>query len=116
VPGPAGTPLDRAHVHAARFNEAVVVGGWAMFAERFAPDATLRFPDVPVPAPYGRDAILAAYDAQPPDETLRVLEAATDPDEPGVDVVRFAWASGATGTMRIRWSGDLVADLAVTFD
>jgi hypothetical protein len=30
-------------------------------------------------------------------------------------VVPFAWASGATGTMRIRWSDELVTDLAVTF-
>ena len=115
MPGSAGTPLDRGLAHAARFNEAVVAGSWATFAERFAPDATLRFPDIPVPDAHGRDTIRGAYEAHPPDETLRVREAVADPDEPGVDLVQFVWASGATGTMRIRWSDHLVADLAITF-
>ena len=67
-------------------------------------------------AAYGRDAILAAYEARPPDETLQVLDVADDPAEPGTDVVRFRWASGARGTMRLRWRGELVAELEVRFD
>jgi hypothetical protein len=32
-----------------------------------------------------------------------------------VDEIRFAWDSGSTGTMILRWSGDLTAELTVTF-
>jgi steroid Delta-isomerase len=115
MPGPLSGPERRARAHAERFNAAVVSGDWSAFARWFAPDASLRFTNAPVPPAYGRDAILAAYDAHPPDETLRVLDAAADPDRPDVDVVRFAWASGDPGTMRIRWRDELVAELEVTF-
>jgi hypothetical protein len=114
-----GAPDDhrrrRALEHAARFNEAVVSGDWAGFAERFALDAQLRFVAVPVPEARGRNAIRATYEAQPPDETLRVLDVVGDPVADDVDVVRFAWASGERGTMRIRWQHELVAELEVSF-
>ena len=108
-------PGRRALLHAERFNAAVLSGDWAAFARWFATDASLRFTNAPVPPAHGRDAILAAYEAQPPDETLRVLDVAQDPARPDVDVVRFAWASGEPGTMRIRWRDELVAELVVTF-
>jgi hypothetical protein len=33
-----------------------------------------------------------------------------------VDTVAFAWPSGVTGTMTLRWDGEPVADLVVSFD
>ncbi len=105
----------RALAHAERFNAAVTSGDWVSFAHCFAADARLSFPGTPVPPASGREAILAAYEAQPPDETLQVLDVADDPSDPAVDVVRFAWASGEPGTMRLRWHGELVAELEVTF-
>jgi steroid delta-isomerase len=108
--------VPRAEAHAARFNAAVASGEWATFVDGFAPDALLRFADARVPAAQGRAAILAAYEASPPDDTIRVLSAEVDPASPDVDVVRFGWARGGSGTMRLRWSGDLVAGLEVAFD
>lgn len=105
----------RAHRHAVRFNAAVTSGDWAGFVRSFTTDARLSFTNAPVPSADGREAILAAYTAQPPDESLQVLDVSADPSAPEVDLVRFAWASGGLGTMRIRWSGDLVAALVVSF-
>jgi hypothetical protein len=32
-----------------------------------------------------------------------------------VDQLWFAWDNGGTGTMTLRWSGDLIAELTVAF-
>src|SRR5215469_5900237 len=104
---------ERAASHVAAFNDCVRSGNWADFAGRFRPDATMRFTGVPVGPFAGRDAIAAAYTAQPPTDTLTVTRAASSGD---VDELWFAWDSGgATGTMILRWSGDLIAELTVTF-
>ncbi len=112
---PDAEPLRRAHEHVQRFNDAVTSRDWAGFARRFTDDAVLSFVNVPLPPSHGRAAIQAAYEAQPPDDTVDVLDAGPDPDDPDVDVVRFAWANGELGTMRLRWEGDLVAGLEVAF-
>lgn len=102
----------RAAGHVAAFNDSVRSGDWAAFAERFTPDATMRFVSVPVGPFAGREAIGAAYASQPPSDTLTVSRAASSGD---VDELWFAWDKGGTGTMALRWSGDLIAELTVTF-
>ena len=103
----------RVQRHVEALNTAVRDGRWPNFAERFTPNARMRFVGVPAGPFTGRDAIAAAYAQQPPTELLQALRVETDGD---VDVVGFAWASGSVGTMRLEWAGDLVAVLEVSFD
>ena len=102
----------RAAEHVAAFNRSVRSGDWAAFAGRFTPDAAMRFVGVPAGPFAGREAIAAGYAAQPPSDTLTVSRAVSSGD---VDELWFAWDSGGTGTMTLRWSGELVAELTVTF-
>jgi hypothetical protein len=102
----------RVVAHLAAFDEAVATGRWAPFAGHFAEDAVMRFPDLPVPDAVGREAIHAAYVANPPEDTMVATGAVTDGD---TDEVEFAWSRGGTGTMRITWQGDLVHTLEVRF-
>jgi hypothetical protein len=104
---------ERAVRHVAAFNETVRSGEWAGFAGRFALDATMRFVGVPVGPFTGRDAIAAAYGSAPPTDTLTVTRGTSAGD---VDELCFAWdGTGDTGTMTLHWSGDLIAELTVTF-
>ena len=99
--------------HVGRFNAAVRSGQWSGFVAAFTDDAVLTFAGVPVGPYHGRDEIAAAYAVQPPDDTLTVREASTDGD---VDTVAFDWDAGGSGTMRLRWQGDALAELIVAFD
>ena len=104
---------ERAASHVAAFNDSVRSGEWADFAGRFTPDATMRFVGIPIGPLTGRDAIAAGYASQPPSDTLTVTRALSSGD---VDQLWFAWdSSSTTGTMTLRWSGDLIAELTVTF-
>jgi hypothetical protein len=104
---------ERAARHVAAFNDSVRSGDWAGFASRFTPDATMRFAGIPVGPFTGREAIAAAYASQPPSDTLTVGRADSSGD---VDELWFTWDSGTTtGTMVLRWAGDLIAELTVTF-
>src|SRR5215813_8991153 len=110
----SGEPIsERAARHVAAFNDSVRSGEWANFAGRFTPDATMRFVGVPVGPFTGREAIAAGYASQPPSDTLTVTRGVSRGD---VDELWFAGDSGTTmGTMLLRWSGDLIAELTVTF-
>jgi steroid Delta-isomerase len=99
--------------HAAAFNAAVQSGNWGSFADRFTPDATMRFIGAPAGPFAGRAAIAEAYAEQPPTDTLTIRQM----DSTGVvDTVFFAWTAGGGGVMRLTWEGRLVASLDVTFD
>jgi steroid delta-isomerase len=103
---------QRAARHVAAYNEGVRSGDWTAFAGRFTADATMRFAGIPVGPFTGREAIAAGYAARPPTDTLTVSRAVSSSD---TDTLWFTWDNGGTGTMTLRWSGDLVADLTVTF-
>ena len=100
--------------HRSRFNAAVRSGDFAPLVELFADDADLEFEGVPVGPFHGREAIAAAYAAQPPDDELDVLDVAEEPD--GTLLERFAWRGGGTGTMRIALRDGRIARLVVRFD
>jgi hypothetical protein len=72
----------------------------------------MRFVGVPVGPFTGRESIAAGYASQPPSDTLTVSRAVSSGD---VDRLWFAWDNGGTGTMTLRWSGNLIAELTVTF-
>jgi steroid Delta-isomerase len=104
---------ERAARHVAAFNDTVQSGDWADFSARFTPDATMRFVGIPAGPFAGREAIAAAYASQPPSDTLTVVRGVSSGD---VDELWFTWdSSGAAGTMTLRWSGDLIDELTVTF-
>lgn len=102
----------RAAEHVAAFNQSVRSGDWATFADRFTPDATMRFVGVPVGPFTGREAIAAGYAAQPPSDTLAVNRAVFSGD---VDELWFTWHNGGTGTMTLHWNAGLIAELTITF-
>jgi hypothetical protein len=73
----------------------------------------MRFVGVPAGPFTGREAIAAGYASQPPSDTLTVTRGLSTGD---VDELWFTWDnSGAAGTMTLRWEGDLIAELTVTF-
>ena len=99
--------------HVAAFNAAVRSGGWAAFADRFAPDATMTFAGVPAGPFSGRSEIARAYARQPPGDTMAVQSVSSAGP---AGTVQFAWAAGGTGCMQLTWQSSLVARLEVSFD
>ncbi|GAA1644932.1 hypothetical protein GCM10009744_39510 [Kribbella alba] len=88
----------------------MTTGDWTSFAARFAEDARMSFPGLPI-GPYdGRAAIAKAYQDNPPTETMTILS--------GDDhKVRFRWSSGNTGTMHLTWTPTAhLSTLTITFD
>ncbi|TCO42191.1 SnoaL-like protein [Kribbella antiqua] len=102
--------MSRTTDHVDAFNHAVTTGDWDTFAERFAEDATMTFIGVPAGSFHGRRSIASAYRENPPTETMTIQEA-------DGDSIRFRWASGGTGTMKIGWTpAGAVQTLTVSFD
>jgi steroid Delta-isomerase len=60
--------------HVARFNHGVRTGDWSRMAELLTDDAALEFVGIPVGPFHGRDAIGAAYAAQPPSDEIVLLD------------------------------------------
>jgi steroid Delta-isomerase len=110
------TGLELLDEHVRRFNTAVRSGDFAPMVELFTEDATLEFRGVPVGPFQGRDAIAAAYAAQPPDDEVEVLSASEQGDEVQA---RYAWLRDegrAAGDMIVTRDGDRISRLVVTFD
>jgi steroid Delta-isomerase len=68
--------------HVRRFNEGVRSGDFGPMVAAFTEDGELVFEGIPVGPFIGRPAIAAAYDAQPPDDEIELL------DDDGT----YAWA------------------------
>lgn len=100
--------------HERVFNDAVASGDYAPLVRLFADDAELAFVGVPAGPFVGREAIAAAYAAQPPDDALDVVSVEEEAD--GTFVERFGWRRGGTGTMRVTLAGGKIARLVVAFD
>ena len=102
-----------AHEHIERFNAAVRSGDWREFLATLAPDAVMSYDGVPVGPFVGRDAIAAAYQTNPPTDTMDVRRVEIDGD---AEIVGFAWSRGGTGTLTIRRGAGGITGLAVVFD
>ena len=103
------------HDYVGAHNECVRTGDWEPLAEWFADDARLVFEGVPVGPFDGRDAIAAAYRAQPPDD--QVLVFAVEEGDPLT--ARYGWLrdpAAVAGVMRVTSRGGSIASLVVTFD
>ena len=69
--------------HVQTFNAAIESGDFEPLLALFALDADLEFEGAPVGRFHGRDAIAAASDAQPPNDTRTVLDARVKDDGTG---------------------------------
>jgi RimJ/RimL family protein N-acetyltransferase len=107
-----GPGLDVLYEYVARHNEGVRTGEWEGLGEVFAEGAVLELDG----AIEGRDAIVAAYRERPPDDEVRIVEAA----EEGPSVVaRYAWAAepeAQAGTLRLTRAGDRIERLIVAIE
>jgi hypothetical protein len=82
----------------------------------FDDDAEMEFRGVPVGPFHGRDAIAAAYRAQPPDDELRVLG---HRERDGRIEARYAWLAEpdvAAGELLLAAEDGLIRKLVITFD
>ncbi|HZN75444.1 MAG TPA: nuclear transport factor 2 family protein [Micromonosporaceae bacterium] len=105
---------SRVDDHCGLFNAAVRSGDFTRFVATFAPDAVMRFVNVPAGPYVGRDMIAQAYREQPPTDTMTLTSVEALASDSAL--VRFTWDAGGTGTMTVRWTGPWVAELTVSFD
>ena len=105
--------VDALYEYIARHNEGVRSGDWEPLGECLAEDATLEFEGVPVGPFRGRDAIVAAYRAQPPDDEVRIVEA-VDGDPVVADYVWSRESGEPGGTLRATFVGASIAALVVS--
>lgn len=100
-----------AHVHL--FNTAVRSGDWSPFVATFTDDAVMHIAGDSAGALRGREPIMEAYRARPPDDTMHLRAARLDGDH---IVARFGWDRGGGGTLELWLADREVAGLAVAFD
>jgi RimJ/RimL family protein N-acetyltransferase len=109
-------PVDFLYEYVARHNQGARTGDWEAIGECFAEDARLEFEGVPVGPFAGRDAIVAAYRERPPDDEVRVLDAA---ETAGGVEARYSWAVAPerqAGRMLVTLRGAAIERLVVTFE
>jgi steroid delta-isomerase len=102
--------------HVETFNAAVAKGDFAPLVALFADDAHLEFAGVPVGPFEGRPAIAAGYAAQPPTDTMTILDTRVEPD--GTVVETFSWSADGgsrSGEMRLTVDGEQIQRLVVVF-
>lgn len=107
---------DPLTAHVQRFNQAVETGDFEPMLAGFAPDAEMAFEGVPVGPFVGREAIAAAYNSRPPDDTVQLLGA---PREEGGQLVSdYAWSADGVraGRMLLTARDGLIERLVVTFE
>jgi len=112
VPASIGLLHDYVMVH----NECVRTGDWQPLAEWFTEDAQLAFEGVPVGPFDGREAIAAAYDAQPPDDEVVIF--GTEESSDGV-VARYGWLrepGKQAGRIIVTQRDGKIEKLTVTFE
>jgi RimJ/RimL family protein N-acetyltransferase len=104
------------HEYVGVHNECVRTGDWKPLRAFFAEDAELVFDGVPVGPFRGADVIVAAYEAQPPDD--QVLTFRVD-EEDGRVVARYGWLRNPgtiAGRMLLTSDGSRISKLIVTFE
>lgn len=99
--------------HVELFNDAVRTGDYSDYLRTFADSAVMRFTDFPVGPYAGVAEIAEAYATQPPSDTIALI----DMQELARDTVKasFEWDAGGTGEMLLRWHGDRLVELVITF-
>jgi steroid delta-isomerase len=95
--------------HVRRFNQGVRSGEFGPMVAAFTEDAELVFEGIPIGPFIGRRAIAAAYDAQPPDDEIELLD----------DDGSYAWARDPdipAGRMLLTERDGQIARLVVDYD
>ena len=112
-----GDPLARfLERHVEVFNTAVSSGDFSALVALFAPDARLEFAGVPAGPFAGRDEIAAAYAAQPPTDTMTVVDTRVEADGTVVEGFRWSADGGArSGEMRLAVEDGQIRRLVVAF-
>ena len=108
--------MSRIDAYIADHNAAVRSGDWRRFATWFTDDAELRFDGAPVGPFRGRDEILAAYESRPPDDEVEIRNVRDDGDRTLAD---YGWQGDGgvrAGELRVRWDGDRIRELVITFE
>ena len=82
----------------------------------FTEDAMMSFEGVAVGPFHGRDAIAAAYTAQPPDDRLVALDVLEKGDDSIEMSYGWAIAPDGAGTMTVDRLDDLISRLVVRFE
>jgi len=106
-------PLEE---HVERFNGGVRSGDWGPMLDGFAEGAVMEFRGIPVGPFAGKEAIEAAYEEQPPDDELHILQRR---DLPGRVEARYAWLAEpdvAAGEMFLTHDDGTIQKLVITFD
>ena len=102
--------------HVDRFNRSVTSGDFSEMAGHLDEEAVMRFEGVPVGPFVGREAIVAAYLADPPDDTIGLAgQVAADGAAASAP---YAWSSAPTepaGVLRLTFAGDRITSITVTF-
>ena len=101
--------MSKLEEHVERFNAGVQSGDFALMVAAFSEDAELIFEGIPVGPFSGREAIGAAYAAQPPDDEIVLL------DGDGT----YAWAKEAAmpaGQMFLTEREGEIARLVIRYD
>ena len=96
------------HKHVEGFNEGVRTGDWSRMLALLHDDAELEFTGIPVGPFRGKDAIRAAYEAQPPDDEIVLL-----------DGDAYAWAANPTqraGELHLEERGGAIARIRVDYE
>ena len=109
-------PIAVLRTHVRRFNEAVRSRDYSEMLGGFSPDAEMVFEGVPVGPFVGLKEIAGAYEAQPPDDEVRLLGV---PRAQGENVEsEYAWAgdSERAGRMIVTVRDGLITRLIVTFE
>jgi steroid Delta-isomerase len=94
--------------HVERFNAGVRSGDFGPMVAAFAEDAELVFEGIPVGPFFGREAIGAAYSAQPPDDEIVLLDGdgtyawAKEPETPAGQMY-LTEREGKIAHLRIRY-------------
>ena len=70
----AGLSSSLLERHVENFNTGVRTGDWTPMLELLTDDAELEFVGIPVGPFHGREAIAAAYETQPPDDEIVLLD------------------------------------------
>jgi hypothetical protein len=109
-------PFELLDLHVAAFNHGVRSGDWNPCVEGFVPDGELVFVGAPAGPFKGRYAIATGYEANPPDDEIRVVEASV---VGGEVVAAYGWSrtEGAKAGLMILTPYKLkIQRLVVTLD
>ena len=102
--------------HVERFNVGVRSGDFGPMVDWFTEDAELAFEGIPVGPFHGREAIAAAYRAQPPDDEIDLLD--VEQDGAGRVVASYAWRKRPgvrAGALVLLPRGERIARLVVIY-